>query len=214
MVLWSSADSTSHIRPNPQCTAGVLISLHVVILILLCTTVPSRQRTNASVPAAVLAALALAVVPVLVHYEQSRRGGASFGSCYPSLLVALFLCLAVLLRTPVVRTHAALYGTGSALVVVEIVSIVVQLVLIAFGEVSSWAATTTAPIAPEEHAGFLGRTFGSWLWKLFATGYRRKLSLDELCPIDTSLASRVVSTSFDHILPISPLGSPGTYSSR
>lgn len=165
-------------------------------------------------PAAVVAALALAVVPVLVHYEQSRRAGASSGPCYPSLLVGLFLCLAVLLRAPVVRTHAALYGTGSALVVVEIVLTVFQLVLIAFGEVSSWAAPASAPIAPEEHAGFLGRTFGSWLWKLFATGYRSKLSLDDLCPIDSSLASRVISTSFGHILPISPLGSPGMYRSR
>lgn len=165
-------------------------------------------------PAAVVAALALAVVPVLVHYEQSRRGGAPSGPCYPSLLLGLFLCLSVLLRAPVVRTHAALYGSGSALVVIEIVSIIFQLVLIALGEVSSWAATASTPIAPEEHAGFLGRTFGSWLWKLFATGYRSKLSLDNLCPIDSSLASRVISTSFGHILPISPSGSPGKYRSR
>lgn len=188
-----------------------MVALHIAVLILLCTNVPSRQRTTASVPAAAVAALAFAAIPVLAHFEHTRRRDAPSGPCSPSLLVGLFLCIAVLLRAPVVRTHSALYGRGSALVVVEIVSIVFQLLLIALGEVSSWSARGDIVVSPEEHAGFLGRTFGSWLWKLFTTGYRNKLILDDLGPIDSSLGSRVISTSFGHILPVLPLGSSGRY---
>nr|A0A8J9WHR9.1 RecName: Full=ABC-type transporter phomO; AltName: Full=Phomopsin biosynthesis cluster protein O [Diaporthe leptostromiformis]BDA39144.1 ABC transporter [Diaporthe leptostromiformis] len=191
-----------------QCTAGLLVTLHVAGLILLCTTVPSRQRTDLSVPASVVAALAFGVVPVLAHFEHKRRRPSS-GPRSSSLLVGLFLCVAVLLRAPLVRTHAALYGSGSALVAVEIASLVLQLVLIAVGEVSSWAADATSNFSPEESAGFLGRSFGSWLWGTFVTGYRTTLSLDSLVPIDSSLESRIVATSFDHILPVSPSGKPG-----
>lgn len=205
-----------------QCTASLLVALHLVALILLCTTVPSHHRTNVSVPAAAVAVLAVAAIPVLAHCEHTRlytyASSSGPGNCSDSsarLLVGLFLCVAVLLRAPLVRTHAALYGRGSALVAVEIVLVVFQLLLIALGEVSSGPATADSNgvfPSPEERAGFLGRSFGSWLCGVFVTGYRNKnLSLDDLGPVDTALESRVLETSFGHILPVFPVGKPSTY---
>lgn len=52
-----------------------------------------------------------------------------------------------------------------------------------------WIQWDTASHSPEETAGFFGLTAFSWLWKLFAIGRKKVLTLDDLFSLDRHMAS-------------------------
>lgn len=203
--------TSSPLGTKTQLVAVSLIALHIAILILICTIVPRRERTAASIPSAVLSLLALILLPVLTHFEHRRQ------EAKPSLIVGLYLCVTILVRSVIVRTWSSLYPT-SGLAPVGITLISLQLVLIVLGEYSwrpdALPSTPRGLVSDEELAGFLGRSGCSWLLRLLLTGYQRKLSSSDLGVIDSSLASWLLSDSFKHILPVSPPGSSSSSRSR
>lgn len=142
---------------------------------------PTATKTTASVADAVLSsvgALALAILSFVEH-ERSIR---------PSLVIQSYLSLTLLLDAARVRT-LWLQSYNNAVAAVTTVAFTIKFLLIIFEAVEKrsilhpeWKSTS-----PEATSGLFSRSVFWWLNRLFRTGFKRSLSMEDLLPLDKHL---------------------------
>ncbi|KAI1276291.1 P-loop containing nucleoside triphosphate hydrolase protein [Xylaria sp. FL0933] len=149
----------------------------------------ARFYSTLAIQAASLAFVAILTLIVLSWLEHSRSPG-------PSLLIQIYLFATLLLDATCLRSSwlitastksgSALAGTQGAAIGLKVISLVVE----------SWKKPASRYIKPESYdlywseqrTGLFGRTFLSWLYPIFSSGYRRPLTPDDLGVLETSLS--------------------------
>lgn len=98
-----------------------------------------------------------------------------------------------------VRTYW-LMEPHSAIASIELAILLVQIVLIVLEECSKrkYFINQTLAVSPEKAAGFLSRSFFTWLNRSFVRGYGRPLQMVDIV-IDDSLASVKMAAEFSRL---------------
>lgn len=179
-LLRASVKTLSNpIRATKALTALVLVGLQLGLVILW----TDKSATRASVPAAVLSfldAIAIFAISTLEHTRAVR----------PSFLVNVYLLASILFDVAQART-LFLRQESQAILALFTAAIGVKLLLL-LQEAKNKRMYLKAPYReypPEATSGIFNRSFFWWLNPLFAHGFRKVLSLNDLYAIDIGLTS-------------------------
>jgi len=117
----------------------------------------------------------------------------------PSVIVQTFLFFTSLLDIARVRTQWLLNDNAAPAALLT-AALVVRISILLLESRKKWQvnlSTTTkngaAAFSPRETCGIFGHTLLLWLNPLFALGYKRDLSVDDLPPLDSDLDSRLLT---------------------
>ncbi|KAI1340793.1 ATPase-like protein [Xylariaceae sp. FL0016] len=159
-----------------------------LILLVLCTGSPGDS--SLLIPSlAVSFAAALSAV-VLSYLEHSR-------SLRPSILLHAYLAVTTLFDVARTRTfYLAAVGRGEFVftcIFATSTAIKAVLLLLEAFHKTRWLSVEDEKRSPEERAGLFGLGAFIWLNTLFMTGYRNILKLDDLYPLDQSMATDALS---------------------
>ncbi|KAH8122202.1 multidrug resistance-associated protein [Trichoderma asperelloides] len=138
------------------------------------------------ISSATLEVVAISLALPLSFLEHAR-------SPRPSMLLSGYLILSLIFD--VVRTRSfwllATTRTESAFAAVFTAAVGVKVVaFLAESQTKTrWIQWDATAHSPEETTGFFGLVVFSWLWKLFAIGRKKVLTLDDLFPLDQHMAS-------------------------
>lgn len=171
-----------------QVTAMSLAAVQLASLVLWAKDHDAR-RPPTGVSAAVLALVAALAVCVLSYAEHTR-------SRQPSIMLGIFLSLAVLFDVAVVRTLWLLQPTKTPLAAIATIGLslkVVLLVLEALPKQSPEINVYKRPICKEAVSGPYSIAFFWWLNTLFVRGFRATLTLDDLSTLENEFASDTLS---------------------
>ncbi|KAI9650765.1 hypothetical protein NHQ30_000792 [Ciborinia camelliae] len=140
--------------------------------------------------------IAAIFLALLSHLEHMR-------STSPSLILGLYLCITVLLKSATTRTYWLLSNTDIAyehVAETNLVAVLIEIIIIVLESWSKkqWLLESTK-VATEELASFADRSLFIWLDKLLLHGYRRKLTPLDLQPIDRTLSTSCLANEFHDI---------------
>ncbi|RYC62020.1 hypothetical protein CHU98_g4189 [Xylaria longipes] len=150
----------------------------------------ARFYSILAIPASSLTFVAILSLVALTWLEHSRSPG-------PSLLIQIYIFLTLvldavclrsswLITTSSAKSSSALVGAQGAAIILKILSLVLE-------SLNKPASRYSKPesyglYSSEQRAGVFGRTFLSWLYPIFSSGYRRPLTPDDLCLLETCLS--------------------------
>ncbi|THV51237.1 hypothetical protein BGAL_0118g00200 [Botrytis galanthina] len=133
---------------------------------------------------------------LLSHFEHTR-------SLSPSFIIGSYLCTTFLLKAVATRTYWLLANTDTGYIHVAEASSVALLFKIIIIVLESWSKEQclleNTKIAAEELASFVDRSLFIWLDKLLLYGYRQRLTLLDLQPIDQTLRTFRLANDFHEI---------------
>ncbi|EHK46031.1 multidrug resistance-associated protein [Trichoderma atroviride IMI 206040] len=129
-------------------------------------------------------AISLALPLSFLEHARSPR---------PSMLLSSYLWLSLLFDIVRTRSFWLLAVTHTEHAFAAVFTAAVGVKAVAFLAESQtktrWIQWDTASHSPEETAGFFGLAAFSWVWKLFAIGRQKVLSLEDLFSLDRHMAS-------------------------
>ncbi|KAL8819211.1 MAG: hypothetical protein Q9223_002310 [Gallowayella weberi] len=159
--------------------------LQVALIALWATS--ASTRTKASIADSTVSWLSFLALGVLSYLEHQR-------TIRPSLLLELYLLLSLIFDAARVRTLWLQGYNNSPAVVASIALAFKSLLLVveALGKQSSLRAEWVTQ-SPEATSGLFGKVLFLWLNRLFRTGYKNSLSVDDLLPLDKHLTSNYLS---------------------
>ncbi|KAF7942729.1 uncharacterized protein EAE97_006183 [Botrytis byssoidea] len=130
---------------------------------------------------------------LLSHFEHTR-------SLSPSFIIGSYLCITFLLKAVTTRTYRLLANTDTGYIHVAEASSVALLFQIIIIVLESWSKEQylfeNTKIAAEELASFVDRSLFVWLDKLLLYGYKQRLTLLDLQPIDQTLGTSRLANNF------------------
>ncbi|KAF5876101.1 putative abc multidrug protein [Botrytis fragariae] len=133
---------------------------------------------------------------LLSHFEHTR-------SLSPSFTIGSYLCITFLPRAVITRTYWLLANADTGYIHVAEASSVALLFQIIIIVLESWSKEQwlfeNTKVAAEELASFVDRSLFAWLDKLLLHGYRQKLTLLDLQPIDQTLGTFRLANDFHDI---------------
>ncbi|TGO56427.1 hypothetical protein BOTNAR_0223g00070 [Botryotinia narcissicola] len=133
---------------------------------------------------------------LLSHFEHTR-------SLSPSCIIGSYLFITFLLKAVTTRTYWLLANTDTGYIHVAEANSVALLFQIIIIVLESWSKEQylfeNTKIAAEELASFVDRSLFVWLDKLLLYGYKQRLTLLDLQPIDQTLGTFHLANDFHDI---------------
>lgn len=169
----------------------MLIALELATLGLVAAK--DNDTTIISVPAAAVSVVAAFALGVLSHFDHIR-------SKRSSILIGLYLTITLLLKSAMTRMYWHISGYKSV-ASTTLASAFVQMIVLGLESCNKrhWVKAKERGVSIEGSAGFLSRSFFTWLNGLLVTGYRRPLTPGDLHLIDDSLETANLASSFDRL---------------
>ncbi|KAM0261518.1 hypothetical protein ACHAQJ_002201 [Trichoderma viride] len=153
------------------------------------------------ISSAALEVIAISLVLPLSFLEHAR-------SPRPSLFLSGYLTLSLIFDVVRTRSFWLLTVTRAENAFTSIFTAAVGVKAVVFLAESQaktrWMQWDDNDRSPEETTGFYGLVSFSWLWKLFAIGRSKLLTLDDLFPLDRRMASDILRTELQASRKISP----------
>ncbi|KAL8722266.1 MAG: hypothetical protein Q9225_001213 [Loekoesia sp. 1 TL-2023] len=177
-MCWKNSD-------RPQKASMLLYALLAILQIALVALWADNTaiRTRASVPNASISLVGILALGALSYAEHQR-------TIRPSLLLEAYLLLTLVFDAARVRTQW-LQGYNNAPAAVSSAALAIKFCLLAVETVGKrkilrveWAGQS-----PEATSGLFGKSLFLWLNRLFRTGFKKSLSVDDLTPLDKHLTS-------------------------
>lgn len=160
-----------------------MLALKFVLLILWC--LPQFRVTKISVASATVGMISTLALLLLSHYDHAR-------SLKPSSLICLYLLGSIIFEIAQVRTLWLFHPIRYSLAATVTAALVVRCLLLVLE--TSENRDTLSPqhgrISPESFTGIFGQSTYWWLNRLFISGFRDELSLDDLYPLDEELLTK------------------------
>ncbi|KAI4197560.1 MAG: hypothetical protein LQ348_002135 [Seirophora lacunosa] len=144
---------------------------------------PSATRTRASIPNAAVTFVGTLALGVLSYAEHQR-------TIRPSLLLEAYLLLSLIFDAARVRT-LWLQDYNNIIAAITTAALAIKICLLALetrGKERFLHIKYTSQ-SPEAKSGLFGKSLFLWLNRLFRTGYRQSLSVEDLLPLDKHLTS-------------------------
>ncbi|ETS74012.1 hypothetical protein PFICI_13878 [Pestalotiopsis fici W106-1] len=142
--------------------------------------------------------LAAALCMIAASYLEHSR------SPRPSIVLNAYLALSVLLDVAQTRTlWLASTGRDERLfttIFTAALGVKFLLAVLETRQKTKWIRWNEKEHSPEETSGLFELGAFAWLNRLFSTGYRKTLTLDELFPLDKNVASEPLQASLSHHL--------------
>jgi ATP-binding cassette subfamily C (CFTR/MRP) protein 1 len=160
----------------------VLVALQVALLALWC--LPASHRNDASIPSAALSLATAVGLAVLSHYEHFR-------SIRPSVVLNVYLFFSVLFDATQARTLWLRHADVSIPVVFTAnLAVKLLITLLEAREKDPIPQIKNAKLSPESTGSVYNRSVFWWLNRLFWSGYKKPLALNDLYPLESDLASK------------------------
>jgi ATP-binding cassette subfamily C (CFTR/MRP) protein 1 len=157
-------------------------------------TLPSVTRTRASIPVQAVTFAAVLLVCLLSYYEHTR-------AVRPSFLLDIYLFFTLLFDSARARTlwlrETDDYNKTMAIVFSVAVGLKALALLLESVEKRRILRSQYKAYPPEATASIFTRSFFSWLNPLFARGFFKLLSVDDLFTLDKQLFSGRVHTRLE-----------------
>ncbi|SPQ21485.1 0a5b51b6-253b-4161-aad1-e30c33b8129a [Thermothielavioides terrestris] len=182
-------------------TIGVLCAFQLALLVL--SSTKSRRFATFFIPAdALTLASGLCMIP-LSYLEHSR-------SPRPSIFLNAYLFITVLLDISQARTLWLASATADEATFSRIftcgVAFKALAIVLESQSKSKWIVHwDVKDHSPEETSGLYGLGAYFWLNRLFLTGYQKVLDIDDLFPLDQSMASETLYSRLAHRINVSRL---------
>ncbi|KAI1382741.1 P-loop containing nucleoside triphosphate hydrolase protein [Hypoxylon trugodes] len=164
------------------CTYGI-IQLSLLIL----SALKSRNFKALFVSSSALTFVSAICMGVVSHLEHSR-------SPRPSNLLNVYFFITILLDIAQIRTLWLASTNYDEIIFSRLhtTSVAVKALLLILESLpkSRWVRWNAKEHSPEETTGLFGLGAFLWLNKLFLTGYKKVLTLDDLYPLDQRMASK------------------------
>ncbi|KAI0129875.1 ATPase-like protein [Xylariales sp. AK1849] len=172
--------------------ASIFAAIQLAILVLSSHSNEFRALLASSAALALTASLCIVCLSFLEHSRSPR----------PSILLNAYLFLTLLFDIAQVRTLwlASMNSTVVALCRVSTASVVLKafLLLLESQHKTRWIQWVNKEHSPEETTGIFGLGAYLWLNRLFWTGYREVLSLDDLYSLDGSMDTETLSLRLEN----------------
>ncbi|KAL8839223.1 MAG: hypothetical protein Q9170_001829 [Blastenia crenularia] len=176
VLAWEQTDTSAL-----QVFYAVFAVLQVVLVALWASH--DATRTKVSIANAVITLIGTLSFGVLSFAEHQR-------TIRPSLLLEAYLLLTLVFDAARVRTlWLQGYNNAPAAVLTAALAIKICLLVAEAWEKRSILRAEFAGQSPEATSGLFGKSFFLWLNRLFRTGYKQSLSLEDLTPLDKHLTS-------------------------
>lgn len=179
-----SLDLISHVLTiTCQSAIAVLVFLQLILLVL--WSAHACERTATSTAAAVLALIVAMVLVPLSHTEHVRL-------IRPSTLICVYLVASMFFDAVQART-LFITGDNFAISVTLCCSIATKIIMLFLeaSEKRAYLRTSYNSYPPESIASTFNRTFLWWLNRIFFTGFRKIMTLDDLRSTTSELRSKV-----------------------
>ncbi|KAK3377548.1 P-loop containing nucleoside triphosphate hydrolase protein [Podospora didyma] len=185
-----------------------LAALAFYAVIYLCLLVLSSARSHkfriflvSSTAVTFVSALCMLALSFLEHSRSPR----------PSILLNAYLFLTILLDCAQARTLWLVSNTADEITFSRLFTAGLALksiiVLLESAHKSRWVVHwDVKKHSPEEFSGLFGLGAFFWLNKLFLVGYRKILTMDDLFPLDSNMASATLHARLADRLEVSKLG--------
>ena len=179
-----------------QTTISVYAILQLALLIL--SAIKARKFEVFLISSSALTFASAICTIILSFLEHSR-------SLRPSILIDAYLFLTILFDVAQTRTlwlaSKTLDETTFSRIFTTAVAVKALLILLESRNKTQWVMRwDTKEHSPEETTGLFGLGAFFWLNRLFLTGFRKVLSLDDLYPLDQNMVSRVLQGKLaDHL---------------
>ncbi|KAI8627293.1 ABC multidrug transporter [Xylariaceae sp. FL1651] len=157
----------------------------------------AQLYSRLAIPASSLAFIAAISLTAASWFEHSRSPG-------PSLLLQTFIILTLAPDVACLRSSwliaaasegssRAFAGTQGAVIILKVASLGLE----SLGKPAAKYLTVEhyQDYSPEQRCGLFGRTFLSWLYPTFRSGYRKSLTPDDLCCLETCLSGSTLQRS-------------------
>ncbi|PYH49541.1 putative ATP-binding cassette transporter [Aspergillus saccharolyticus JOP 1030-1] len=165
----------------------------IQLILLVCWIRHAIPTTPASVPAAAINFVVATELLVLCWLEDGR-------SARPSTLLTAYLVITLLFDIAQVRTLWLRRPTATLLPAIFTTSIgskVMMLLLESLGK-QRFLTEKYRDLPPESTSGIINRSLMWWLNRMFVTGSRRLLTIDDMDGLDQKLCSTAVTKNAQH----------------
>ncbi|KAI1500381.1 ATPase-like protein [Biscogniauxia marginata] len=170
---------------------SVFTSLQIALLVLSSKSAASRLLLVPQFSVSFASALFIVVLSLLEHSRSPR----------PSILLTAYLFVTVLFDIARARTlfFASTSNDDTSFWRVFAVSVAFKgfLIPIESYHKTKWIQWDVKEHSPEETTGLFGLGAFLWLNRLFLTGYKKILKIDDLYPLDYSMATEALSLKFE-----------------
>jgi len=180
--LWTTTDAR-------QTAAAVNLALQLTLVILWSSSPLIRPGT--SIPSAVLSFVNSGIILILSYLEDKK-------ATRPSTVLNIYLLLSILLDASQVRTLWLIDYDHVAAVQSAAIGIKIVMLLL---EARSKVPHLMGPYKdypPEATSGIWNLSFVWWLNRLFATGFRKLMTTQDLFDIDRDLTSEVLGDTLQN----------------
>ncbi|KAL8973607.1 MAG: hypothetical protein Q9197_002152 [Variospora fuerteventurae] len=167
--------------PSKLVLYAVLAIFQVALIALWAS--PSAVRTRASIANAVVTLVGTLGLGILSYAEHQR-------TIRPSLLLEAYLLLSSIFDAARVRT-LWLQDNDNPIAAITTAALAIKICLLAVEVVEKGTILLVGYTSqsPEAKSGLFGKSLFLWLNRLFRTGYRQSLSVEDLLPLDKHLTS-------------------------
>lgn len=145
--------------------------------------------------------VAISLVLPLSYLEHARTPR-------PSLLLSGYLTISLLLDIARARSFWLIAVTRAedafAAIFTAFVGTKAVVLLVESFSKARWIQWDADSHSPEETTGFYGLVVFSWLWTIFVRGYSKRLTLDDLFPLDQQMASDALRRRLQASMKASP----------
>jgi ATP-binding cassette subfamily C (CFTR/MRP) protein 1 len=153
--------------------------------LLIFSTIATKAKAM-SVPSAAVVFLSALCIGALSFLEHSR-------SARPSILLNSYLFITTLFDIIQTRTMWLSSETNIDIISTRLltasVAIKTVLILLESQQKSKWIQWDVKEHSPEETSGVFGLAAFAWLNRIFATGYRRIMTIDDIFPLDQCMST-------------------------
>jgi ATP-binding cassette subfamily C (CFTR/MRP) protein 1 len=161
-------------------------ALQFALLVLWCLS--PAERTQLSIPAAVLSVVGAAFICILSHFEHIK-------SVHPSTIINIYLFFSILFDAVQLRTLWAIPSLAKiASVFSASFSAKATLLILEAVEKGSFLAPPYSWTAPEALSSVYNLSVFWWLNRLLKGGYKKILAFDDLYTLDPALQSEKLNT--------------------
>ncbi|KAK4246736.1 canalicular multispecific organic anion transporter 1 [Corynascus novoguineensis] len=180
--------------------AAILIFSVLQLALLVLSSTKSRRFGAFFIPADVVTLLSGLCMLPLSYLEHSR-------SPRPSILLGAYLFVTILLDIAQTRTLWLASTNSDELAFSRIftcgVAFKALIIILESHSKSRWIRWNVKEHSPEETTGLYGLGAYVWLNRLFLTGYRKVLRIDDLFPLDRGMTSETLHTKLSHHIDVS-----------
>lgn len=199
-------------KNNVQITIFIYAVLHLALLVFVATSEAAVPHTLSVASLAVV--LAASILMLVVSFYEHARSARS------STVLNVYLAFTLLFDIVQLRTLWLIGskddGNSQSTLAYTFTASVTLKVIILLQEAQSkvkWALWDESEHSPEEHSSIYSLSVYYWLRGLFAMGYRKVLTNDDLYSLDQTMSTRIAASALQESLQ-SQVRRTGSYSLR